>query len=603
MKRTYSLFQKYTASVLLTSFMLQSCGGLNNSIIPIGGDPQIQTDPQQQLTPQLQASIQSLMEKTVTAQGGHTVTLYKEAGTIKADVEMNTPQGFSKIYVGLSVILEQGAELASLSRLNQQGQKHRVHLRLAKGNQPACIVIYKGAGLAGGMLEGEEEEQSEEEYDEYIESIPYECFCPITQLIIKDPVIAQDGHTYERAAIERWFNMGKRTSPKTGAILPNITLIDNHAMRGLIEDLKERIPILAKHEFCIRDMEVANHFHQQDVQQELESKVNLITQEQQKAASLEEKLTEVQHQNSLSSLNDTCIDQLVRQIEAEDLSAFMKLLALSETHNQKEAQYQLGIIFQSGKGFIKEDKITSFKWFEKAAEQGYPLAQLDLAIMYSRGEGVEKDPKKAFEWLCKAANQGEVTSQAILGIIYTRGKEVEKDVKKAFEWFEKAANQGFTLAQYKLGKRYTDGQGVEKDPKKALEWYKKAAEQGDLQSQYILGDMYSCGKGVEKDDEQAFKWYKKAAEKGYRVAEYILGDMYSRGKGVEKDEEQAFEWYKKAAEKRDVRAQCILGDMYSNGEGVEKNARKAVEWYQKAADQGNADALDQIKNLNKLLNK
>jgi hypothetical protein len=32
-KRTYSLFQKYIASVLLISFLLQSCGGSGNLLI------------------------------------------------------------------------------------------------------------------------------------------------------------------------------------------------------------------------------------------------------------------------------------------------------------------------------------------------------------------------------------------------------------------------------------------------------------------------------------------------------------------------------------------------------------------------------------------
>jgi len=35
---------------------------------------------------------------------------------------------------------------------------------------------------------------------------------------MKDPVITEDGHSYERGAIERWLKI-KRTSPKTGLYL------------------------------------------------------------------------------------------------------------------------------------------------------------------------------------------------------------------------------------------------------------------------------------------------------------------------------------------------------------------------------------------------
>ncbi|NEJ83202.1 hypothetical protein GR268_42755, partial [Rhizobium leguminosarum] len=95
--------------------------------------------------------------------------------------------------------IEQGAELSNLPRLDKKVQQRRIHLQLAQRESPARVVIYKGTGLMGGMLEGEEE-AAEDELAE--EPIPDECFCPITQEIMEDPVIAQDGHTYERTAIQ-----------------------------------------------------------------------------------------------------------------------------------------------------------------------------------------------------------------------------------------------------------------------------------------------------------------------------------------------------------------------------------------------------------------
>ena len=49
-----------------------------------------------------------------------------------------------------------------------------------------------------------------------IKSLAKECFktCPITQVFMKDPVIAQDGRTYERQAITEWLR-NNRTSPMT----------------------------------------------------------------------------------------------------------------------------------------------------------------------------------------------------------------------------------------------------------------------------------------------------------------------------------------------------------------------------------------------------
>lgn len=34
--------------------------------------------------------------------------------------------------------------------------------------------------------------------------------CPITQTMYIDPVVAADGHTYEKSAIQKWFDSGKK---------------------------------------------------------------------------------------------------------------------------------------------------------------------------------------------------------------------------------------------------------------------------------------------------------------------------------------------------------------------------------------------------------
>ncbi len=51
-----------------------------------------------------------------------------------------------------------------------------------------------------------------------------------------DPVIGSDGITYERAAIEQWFGMGKVTSPVTRAPMTSQSLVPNYALKALIEE-------------------------------------------------------------------------------------------------------------------------------------------------------------------------------------------------------------------------------------------------------------------------------------------------------------------------------------------------------------------------------
>jgi hypothetical protein len=60
--------------------------------------------------------------------------------------------------------------------------------------------------------------------------------CPITCEKLVDPVIASDGRTYERAAIEDWFQSGKSTSPCTNEILNDLSLKPNFELLSDIQN-------------------------------------------------------------------------------------------------------------------------------------------------------------------------------------------------------------------------------------------------------------------------------------------------------------------------------------------------------------------------------
>eukprot|EP01117_Protostelium_nocturnum_P014125 TRINITY_DN5337_c0_g1_i2.p1 TRINITY_DN5337_c0_g1~~TRINITY_DN5337_c0_g1_i2.p1 ORF type:complete len:297 (-),score=89.46 TRINITY_DN5337_c0_g1_i2:54-944(-) len=73
-----------------------------------------------------------------------------------------------------------------------------------------------------------------------VKEIPNALLCPITCEIMSNPVIASDGYTYEKAAIEEWFGRRKRTSPMTGAELSNLNLVPNYTVKMLTQDFLDR---------------------------------------------------------------------------------------------------------------------------------------------------------------------------------------------------------------------------------------------------------------------------------------------------------------------------------------------------------------------------
>lgn len=76
-----------------------------------------------------------------------------------------------------------------------------------------------------------------------MESIPNSFHCPITYVVLRDPVLlGNTGQTYERAAIENWLET-HHTDPLTGVHLTdeNKILSPNYALRDAIADFLQRL--------------------------------------------------------------------------------------------------------------------------------------------------------------------------------------------------------------------------------------------------------------------------------------------------------------------------------------------------------------------------
>jgi hypothetical protein len=72
------------------------------------------------------------------------------------------------------------------------------------------------------------------EADKYLPSM----VCPITGEAFRDPVQAEDGHSYEREAIAHWLTHCKPTSPVTGATMGG-RLVPNHSLRKAVDETTE----------------------------------------------------------------------------------------------------------------------------------------------------------------------------------------------------------------------------------------------------------------------------------------------------------------------------------------------------------------------------
>ncbi|KAF8718498.1 hypothetical protein HU200_025269 [Digitaria exilis] len=67
-------------------------------------------------------------------------------------------------------------------------------------------------------------------------AIPAHFRCPISLDLMRDPVTAPTGITYDRESIEAWLDRGHPTCPVTHAPLRHEDLVPNHAIRRVIQD-------------------------------------------------------------------------------------------------------------------------------------------------------------------------------------------------------------------------------------------------------------------------------------------------------------------------------------------------------------------------------
>ena len=201
--------------------------------------------------------------------------------------------------------------------------------------------------------------------------------------------------------------------------------------------------------------------------------------------------------------------------------------------------------------FDKIEKLTSteaFREYGKKLAKGNATAQKAIGDCYFKGEkGMPLDIHEAAKWYMKAAEQGDPGAQYQLAWCYEHAYVGEQSYDEAGKLYMKAAEQGYALAENQVGHYYQSGLYGERDYAEAVKWFRRAAENDLAEAQKNLGWCYCTGRGVEKDLAEGVKWYTIAAEQGNAEAQYYLAECYQKGLGVAKDINKAIEWHEKAA--------------------------------------------------------
>ena len=109
-------------------------------------------------------------------------------------------------------------------------------------------------------------------------------------------------------------------------------------------------------------------------------------------------------------------------------------LSLAAEKNNKVAQYELGVLFDTyfhnGYGGFKDE---ARQMYEESAAQGYEPALLALGQIYENGDGVDVDYNQARHYYTRAQQEGNHLAQAYLAKMQYLGLGVEPSAQNAYD--------------------------------------------------------------------------------------------------------------------------------------------------------------------------
>ena len=199
--------------------------------------------------------------------------------------------------------------------------------------------------------------------------------CPILLDFPIDPVTADDGHTYERYAIEQWLKE-KKESPLTRKKI-STKLVPNLQARKLIESSIENGSITG---------EVAERWKERFQQHK-------------------------------------AMKELLAQANRGDVDAMLKA----------------GSNYHGGLDGFPTDEKEAFSWYEKARFKGSIVAMAEMGDMLVIGDGIDQDEPRGLAYLGRAAGEGSDLAAYALGTYYADGDHgLPVDKFEAIELLQKA---------------------------------------------------------------------------------------------------------------------------------------------------------------------
>ena len=486
--------------------------------------------------------------------------------------------------------------------------------------------------------------------DDLLPPCPDRFQCPITQFRMVDPVIAKDGHSYDREAIQQWFDAGHNTSPKQNNVI-STELTPNHGLKTLIQEwveentglngLEKQLKAVSGPLFLASTPKEA--LNAIEVISELVTRSKLsgfcvlgpkgvgkIRRHIDMEGNLSKEVT-----NALSTLEQQCIADV---FDLHDKHATILQKRLTVQTMKKN-------VLGGGDKKLKKDaaatekkQVSAQKAVDKAKQA---LTKAEQALKDATAANDEmKKPLELFnkqtlwfEEMERDVNQEEEKiEQNLLHVDELQVKGVEEESSGSSSSSSSSSSSlSSSTSGSKRGRSSSSSSRRSKRQKNELTEEEREEEEEEKhpgQWLYEEGMAYYYGSDFKKEDEErgrmiievsassgfpmavaychfygwnglemdfkkGFEMYLKIEKEtnGYHWAQRCLGVCYRTGYGTEEDDDKCFEFETKAAEQGNGLAMHGLGICYKIGQGCEKNDTKSFEWHEKSAQLGDSHAM------------
>lgn len=113
---------------------------------------------------------------------------------------------------------------------------------------------------------------------------------------------------------------------------------------------------------------------------------------------------------------------------------------------------------------------------EMVFAQGVRIASKEELLCQSFYE--DKRYTEAVDYCLDLANQGSPLANNVLGLMYLNGFGRAQDFQNAYRHFLIASDAGYAVSSFHIGEMFEYGMGTQKNIPKALDWYDLATKQG-----------------------------------------------------------------------------------------------------------------------------